>query len=181
MRVVSYEFVKRIARQAARDMCSMTHSGWGRLMLFGTIGLSGFVPNLLALFVLANYVHITYAVAAIIATQAAISWNFVLLDQFVYRQNRSGSWYRRGAQFLALNNVDLLLRIPMLVALVELGHFGYMGATVITVVVMFALRYTATDWVIYRMRRLIPAYAGVVATSTAPIAARADHPVQDLG
>jgi dolichol-phosphate mannosyltransferase len=158
----------------------MTDSGWGRLMLFGTVGLSGFAPNLLALFVLVEYLRVNYAVAAIIATQAAVSWNFFLLDQFVYRGSRSGSWYRRGAQFLALNNLDLLLRIPMLAALVELADIGYMIATVITVVVMFALRYTATDCVIYRMRRLVPAHIGAIVSSTAPIAARKDRPAQDL-
>ena len=149
-------------------------------MLFGTVGLSGFVPNLLALFVIAEYFHVNYVLAAIIATQAAISWNFVLLDRFVYRQNHSGSWYRRGAQFLALNNLDLLLRIPMLAAMVELADIGYMTATVITVVVMFALRYTATDWVIYRARRLVPAYMDAIATSKDPLAAREDRAVQDL-
>jgi len=154
----------------------MTHSGRGRLILFGTVGLSGFLPNLLALFVLAEYLHVNYAVAAIIATQAAISWNFVLLDQFVYRQNRSGSWYRRGGQFLTLNNVDLLFRIPMLAALVEFAHVGYMVATVVTLVTMFALRFVATDWVIYRMPRLrmglAPAYLNGMATPTTPIVAQ---------
>jgi len=159
-------------------MRSMTHSGVGRLMLFGTVGLSGFAPNLFVLFVVAEYFHVNYVLAAVIATQAAISWNFVLLDQFVYRQNRSGSWYRRSAQFLALNNLDLLLRIPMLAAMVELAHIGYMTATVITVVVMFALRYTATDWIIYRARRLVPAYLDAMATSKDPTSAREDHAVQ---
>jgi dolichol-phosphate mannosyltransferase len=159
---------------------SMTYSGRGRLILFGTVGLSGFVPNLIALFVFAEFLHVNYAIAAIIATQAAISWNFVLLDQFVYRHNRSGSWYHRGGQFLTVNNLDLFLRIPMLAALVELADIGYMIATVITLVAMFTLRFAATDWVIYRTRRLVPAYMSGMATSTAPIAAHEDQRLQDL-
>ena len=180
MFVVSSGLVKQVVRRAVMNKRSMTHSGRGRLILFGTVGLSGFVPNLLALFVLAEFLKVNYAIAAIIATQAAISWNFVLLDQFVYRQNRSGSWYRRGGQFLTLNNLDLLLRIPMLAALVELADIGYMIATVITLLVMFALRFAATDWVIYRTRRLAPAYMSGMAASTAPIAAHEDQRLQDL-
>jgi putative flippase GtrA len=170
--------VRHGAGLAVVNVYSMTHSVRGRLILFGTVGLSGFAPNLIALFLLAEFLEINYAVAAIIATQVAISWNFVLLDQFVYRQNRSGPWYHRGGQFLILNNMDLLFRIPMLTALVEFGHIGYMIATVITLVVMFALRFIATDWLIFRMRwlriGLVPAYMNGIATSKAPIAAHED-------
>ena len=91
MFVVSSGLVKRVARRADMKPRSMTHSGRGRLILFGTVGLIGLVPNLLPLFVLAEFLQVNDAVAAIIATQAASYWNFVLLDQFVYRQNRSGS------------------------------------------------------------------------------------------
>jgi hypothetical protein len=55
----------------------------------------------------------------------------------------------------------------MLAALVELADIGYMIATVITLVVMFTLRFTATDWLIYRTRRLVPACMSGMATSTA--------------
>ena len=91
MFVVSSGLVKRVARRADVKLRSMTHSGRGRLILFGSVGLIGLVPNLLPLFVLAEFLQVNDAVAAIIATQAASYWNFVLLDQFVYRQNRSGS------------------------------------------------------------------------------------------
>jgi dolichol-phosphate mannosyltransferase len=156
----------------------MTHSGRGRLILFGAIGLSGFAPNLIVLGLVTEFLEINYAVAAIIATQFAISWNFLLIDQFLYRQSRSGSWYRRAGQFLTLNNVDLLFRIPMLAALVEFAHVGYMVATVVTLVTMFALRFVTTDWLIYRMPRLkmglAPAYLNGMATQTMPMVAPQD-------
>jgi hypothetical protein len=37
--------------------------------------------------------------------------------------------------------MDLLFRIPTLAALVEFAHVGYMVATVVTLVMMFALRF----------------------------------------
>ena len=176
--VISFGPVGRLARRTVAHVCAMTHSVRGRLILFGTIGLSGFAPNLIVLFLVTEFLEINYAVAAIIATQFAISWNFLLIDQFVYRQSRSGSWYRRAGQFLTVNNMDLLFRIPMLAALVEFAHVGYMAATVVTLVTMFALRFVATDWVIYRMPRLrmglAPAYLSGMATPTPPIVAHED-------
>jgi putative flippase GtrA len=173
--VISFGSVGRLARRTVAHVCAMKDSVRGRLILFGTIGLSGFAPNLIVLFLVTEFLQINYAVAAIIATQFAISWNFLLVDQFVYRRSRSGSWYRRAGQFLTLNNMDLLLRIPVLAALVEFAKFGYMVATVVTLVMMFALRFVATDWVIYRMPQLrmglAPAYLNGIATPTTPLVA----------
>ena len=145
---------RRIARHTVAHGSAMTHTARGRLILFGTIGLSGFAPNLLVLFLVTEFLDINYAVAAVVATQVAISWNFLLVDQLVYRRSRCGSWHRRAGQFLTLNNMDLLVRIPVLAALVEFAQVDYMVATVVTLVMMFSLRFAATDWVIYRLPRL---------------------------
>ncbi len=126
----------------------------GRLILFGAVGLSGFVPNLAALAVLTDTLGLNYAIASVAATQVAICWNFVLLDRIVYRQSRTGAWYRRAGQFAALNNVDLVVRIPMLVVLVEVADIDYLAATVATLVTMFAVRFLATDWIVYRVPRV---------------------------
>jgi dolichol-phosphate mannosyltransferase len=152
--LISFRFVMPGARFVVEKIKSMTDGVRGRLILFGTVGLSGFVPNLCGLFLLAEFLGMSYAIAAIVATQFAICWNFLLLDQVVYRQCRTGSWYRRAEQFLTINNLDLLLRIPMLAALVEFARIGYMVASVVTLVAMFALRFIVTDRLIYRIPRL---------------------------
>jgi dolichol-phosphate mannosyltransferase len=144
----------RLAGRTIAHAYAMSNSVRGRLILFGTIGLSGFAPNLIVVFLATEFLKINYAIAAIIATQFAISWNFLLIDLLVYRQSRSGPWYRRAGQFLTLNNMDLLFRIPMLAALVEFAHVGSVVATAVTLVMMFGVRFVTTDWVIYRMPRL---------------------------
>jgi putative flippase GtrA len=123
----------------------------GRLVLFGAVGLTGFLPNLLAVALLTETFRVNYAVASVIATQLAVCWNFLLVDQVVYRQSRTGAWYRRAGQFFVVNNLDLVLRMPLLVMLVEVAHMGYITATVTTLVLMFALRFIATDWIVYRL------------------------------
>ena len=86
----------------------------------------------------------------------AILWNFVLLEQVVYRRNRPGPWYRRAGAFTVINNLDLLLRVPLLAALVETAHMNYLVATVVTLVAMFVLRFVITDRLIYRLRHPRP-------------------------
>jgi hypothetical protein len=63
--VISFEPVGRLARRTVAHVCAMTHSIRGRLILFGTIGLSGFAPNLIILFLVTEFLEINYAVAAI--------------------------------------------------------------------------------------------------------------------
>ena len=79
-RAVSFGSAGRLAQRTRPQMSAMTKSGRGRLMLFGTIGLSGFAPNLIVLSLATEFFEINYAVAAIIATQLAISWNFLLIE-----------------------------------------------------------------------------------------------------
>jgi dolichol-phosphate mannosyltransferase len=131
---------------------SATGSPVGRLTLFSAIGLSGFAPNLVTLVVLGRLLGMHYVPATVIATQMAILWNFGLLEQIAYRRHRPGPWYRRAGTFAVINNVDLLLRIPLLAALVESAHMNYVLATVVTLVAMFMIRFVITDRLIYRLR-----------------------------
>ena len=133
--------------------------------LFGVIGLTGFAPNLATLFVLSGLLGMHYVPATVIATQVAILWNFVLLEQVVYRRLGAGPWYGRAATFAAINNVDLLLRIPLLAALVEEAHINYLLATVITLVAIFVMRFLVTDRLIYRLGRRDPVVATLVTDS----------------
>lgn len=139
--------------RVAAAVRSATDTGLGRLILFGAIGLSGFAPNLVSLIVMNKSLGMHYVLATLIASQIAIVWNFVLLDQLVYRRARSGPWYRRAGAFAAVNNLDLLLRVPMLAVLVECAHIDCIVATVITLVGMFVIRFVVTDRLIYHLRR----------------------------
>lgn len=155
------------ARHALR---SATASPLGRLALFGVIGLTGFAPNLATLFVLSGLLGMHYVLATVIATQVAILWNFVLLELIVYRRHRPRRWYGRAATFAAINNMDLLLRIPLLTALVEKAHMNYLLAAVITLVTIFVIRFLVTDRLIYRLGRRGPA-VGTLAADTGPLVA----------
>jgi dolichol-phosphate mannosyltransferase len=133
-----------------------------QMLVFGLIGISGLAPNLLLLALLSS-IGVHYLPAAIAANQIGIVWNFLLLDQFLWRQWRGGHWLTRLCRYLLVSNVDLLLRIPMLAALVGGVCPWALIATRVTLVLMFALRFIVTRRVVYwlyatrrgaRLRRL---------------------------
>jgi dolichol-phosphate mannosyltransferase len=131
-------------------------SGWGRMLAFGAIGLSGFLPNLLVLWLLTSTAGMHYAIASALSTQVAIVWNFVLLDLCVFAGRYRFRWPRRLGSFLLLGNGDLVLRIPLLALLVERFSFGVLTGTVITLGVAFGLRFLTTDRLLYLARRPQP-------------------------
>lgn len=123
-----------------------------RMVAFGLIGVSGFVPNLLALWALTATTSLHYAVAEVAANQLGVLWNFALLDFLVYRSGKQGPWAGRLLGFAALSNADLLARIPLMMLLVEQARMGPVPATVVSLVVVFLVRFLLVDRLIYRRR-----------------------------
>ncbi|WP_018539959.1 MULTISPECIES: glycosyltransferase [unclassified Streptomyces] len=124
-----------------------------RMVAFGLIGVSGFVPKLLALGALTGLTSLHYAVAEVLANQLGVAWNFALLDFLVYRSVKRGHWAGRLAGFAALGNLDLPARIPLMVLLVERAGMGPVPATVLSLVVVFVVRFLLVDTLIYRRRQ----------------------------
>ncbi len=123
-----------------------------RMVAFGLVGVSGCVPNLLALWVLTRTTSLHYAMAEGLANQLGVVWNFVLLDSLVYRSARRGRRVSRLMGFAALSNTDLLARLPLMVLLVERAGIGLVPATVVSLVVVFLFRFLLVDVLIYRRR-----------------------------
>ena len=90
--------------------------------------------NTLVLWLLSVAGDTHYLVAAILATEASTTWNFVLTETLVFRGKKPGSRLGRGFKFYLVNHAALLLRLPLLALLV--GPFGIhlLLANVITLV-----------------------------------------------
>jgi dolichol-phosphate mannosyltransferase len=125
----------------------------GRKLAFGAVGLSGLLPNLSVLWLLTALFAVPYALAAVLATQVAIGWNFLLIDRVVFTGACRWGWWWRFGSFAVLNNADLLWRIPMLVLLVDTARVAVLPATVVTLLVAFAARFVITDRLIYLRAR----------------------------
>jgi dolichol-phosphate mannosyltransferase len=120
-----------------------------RMLGYGVIGVSGVLPNLVAMWVLTGVLKVHYLPSAVIANQFAIAWNFALTDLLLFRQRRRRSLTGRLSRFYLLNNVDLVARIPLLGLLVGYLHIGYLAGTAITLVAMFFLRFILIDRMVY--------------------------------
>jgi dolichol-phosphate mannosyltransferase len=165
---VPFEFRARFAGESKSSLRQGLHflrqlvalrigtSATTRMLAFGAVGLSGFLPNLLGLWILTSMLGMHYAFASVLATQAAIVWNFALLDRFVFRGRHHFGWGRRFGSFLLLNNADLLLRIPLLTLLVERFDMGVLTGTLVTLVAAFGLRFMVADRLVYLARRTRP-------------------------
>ncbi|MEU8779010.1 glycosyltransferase family 2 protein [Streptomyces sp. NPDC048606] len=123
-----------------------------RMIGFGLVGLSGFVPNLAALWLL-THVGVQYLVAEVIANQAGVLWNFWLIETLVFRDRRH---HRRRldrlGRFALLANADLLLRIPLIALFVGRLDMDVLPATALALVTTFVLRFVATEALVYLPR-----------------------------
>jgi dolichol-phosphate mannosyltransferase len=149
------------------------------LSRFGLVGLSGLVVNQLLLWAAVSFGHLNYVVGAIVATQGSTTWNFLLLDRWVFPERKQRPGLLRYLTFSGVNNLTLLLRVPMLAALVSMLHVHYLLSNLITLVVLFASRFLVSDRFIWRA---LPAAAPAAAPAVPP-AASSDrelvHPESD--
>ncbi|MFI6821597.1 glycosyltransferase [Micromonospora sp. NPDC050187] len=120
----------------------------GRLVAFGLVGLSGMVVNTAVLWFCYEPAQLHHLLGAAVATQVSTSWNFLLVDNLIYRRNRRSGLPARATRFFLLNNVLLLLRLPVLQALVWAG-VGVLAANAVTLGALFLLRFLVNDRVIY--------------------------------
>jgi dolichol-phosphate mannosyltransferase len=123
-----------------------------RMLAFGLIGVSGLLPNQLALWLLAPVAGVHYLAAAVLANLVAVGWNFVLTDTLLYRNRRHRSLTGRLTRFFVMGNADLLVRIPLLALLVGGLGIGVLAANLMTLVTSFVVRFLILDKIIYRAR-----------------------------
>ncbi|KLL12290.1 MULTISPECIES: glycosyltransferase family 2 protein [Protofrankia] len=122
-----------------------------RAARFALVGASGTLPNIAGTALL-HHVGMHYIAAAVLATQLAILWNFIGCDLLVWeRGNQSRA--RRYLPFAVLNNLDLVIRLPLLGLFVDRWHTSVPVATFVTLAVAVSVRYVLVDRMIYSERQ----------------------------
>lgn len=121
-----------------------------QMLAFAVIGASGMLPNLAVTWALVRWSTVGYLAAAVLANQAAMLWNFLLIDLLLFHHRRSGHWLARLGRFAVLANFDLVGRIPALPFLVNVVHLGPVWATGATLLAASAIRFVITDRALYR-------------------------------
>lgn len=148
---------KSTAREGLRFLRHLvglrTASPFARMAAFGLIGLTGFVPNLLALHALVT-AGLHYLPAEILANQFGVLWNFALIELLLFRDRRHHRhWADRVGRFALLANADLVLRIPLIALLVGQFQLAVLPATALALLTTFVLRFAGTETLVYLPRR----------------------------
>jgi dolichol-phosphate mannosyltransferase len=126
---------------------------------FGAVGLTGLVVNTLALALFSNVLGVWYVAAAILATQVSTLWNFMLTDRWVFRRaDPAIGFWGRLLSFAGLNNLALLLRIPVLYVLVDALGADPLAANLATLLALTLLRFGVSDTVIWAARNATPQF-----------------------
>ncbi|MEV5724764.1 MULTISPECIES: glycosyltransferase [Streptomyces] len=124
-----------------------------RMVVFGLIGLTGFVPNLAALWAMTE-AGLHFLPAEIVANQFGVAWNFLLIEKLLFRdRRRHRHWADRTLRFALLANADLVLRIPLIALLVAQFGLTVLPATAFALVITFVLRFAGTEALVYLPRR----------------------------
>jgi dolichol-phosphate mannosyltransferase len=130
-----------------------TASPVARMVGFGLIGATGFVPNLLGLYAL-TVLGMHYVPAEILANQLGVAWNFLLIEHLLFRdRRRHRRWWDRAGRFALIANADLVLRIPLIALFVHRFDMGALSATALALVTTFVLRFAGTEALVYLPRR----------------------------
>lgn len=116
-------------------------------LLFTLVGASGVLPNL-AMVALLSALGLHYVLAAALAVQVAIIWNFIGAELIVFRDRRAGKLWHRAVRYQLISETDLL-RLPFVALLVSGLGFHVVPATALTLLVAVALRYSLAARLVY--------------------------------
>jgi len=96
---------------------------------------------------------------AVLATQGSTLWNFLLSEHWVFRgREHAMGPLARVASFFAMNNVALLLRVPLLFALVSGLGLNHLFANVVSLLVLTVVRFGVADTYIWAGRQERPTF-----------------------
>ena len=153
---------KASLRQGAQFLAQLAELRAGRLGTrigrFGIVGATGLVVNTALLALIAGPGGVHYVPAAIIATQGSTLWNFLLSERWVFPHDRGRRTFAtRMAMYFAVNNAANALRVPVLVLLTSGIGINYLVSNLITLLMLFAGRFTLADlWIWSSDERRVP-------------------------
>jgi putative flippase GtrA len=132
-----------------RGLLRLRLSGEQNFLRFLLVGLSGLVVNSLVLAAFTELSALHYLLSAAIATQASTLWNFGWTERWVFgKRETNRSFWQRLVSFLAMNNLMLLLRGPIIAFLVSQLGVHYVISNLVSLFAMTVLRYLLADkWI----------------------------------
>ena len=157
---IPFEFADRFAGeskasllQGARFFQQLALLRFGKMSAFAVIGALGALANVAIVWLLTEC-GLDYVWAAIVAAEATIIGNFLLIERFVFHDMTGAARgvIRRFASSFIFNNAESAVRIPVMSLMVTAWGMPSPIATAITLAVAFVIRFTFHSLVVYRPR-----------------------------
>jgi len=138
--------------QGMRFLTQLAMLRFGRMSAFALVG--GAIANLVIMWGLVH-LGMNYVSAAIIASEVTIIGNFLLLEYLVFADMRSesGAMWMRFLKSFAFNNVEAVVRIPIIPLLVQGAHIPSVLAAAITLAAAFVVRFVYHALWVYAPKR----------------------------
>ncbi|MEJ2289459.1 MAG: glycosyltransferase family 2 protein [Deinococcales bacterium] len=175
---IPFEFGKRVAGTSKasgaemaklfRQMVRLSLSARSRLLRFAAVGGSGIVVNTAIFAFAAALMGGHYLLAAVVATQGSTLWNFVLSETWVFPDRARGARWARLVGYAAMNNALLVPRGPLLLLLMTAVPLSPLVANVVSILVIFVLRYLISDRLIWRGRPALSMTAALIREPNVP-------------
>ena len=149
---LGFKSPSHLLRRGARLVTSRADGGHvDTLVGFALVGASGILVNQAILWALVEFGHLNYLLGAVIATQGSTTWNFLLNEVWVFRGRTSRDGvFRRFLAFAGINNLALLARAPLLAFFTSVVGLHYLVANLLTLVLLFAVRFSISDRLVWR-------------------------------
>lgn len=141
--------------QGIRFLTQLAMLRFGRMSAFALVGGLGAIANLVIMWGLIR-LGMDYVPAAIIASEVTIIGNFLLLEYLVFADMRaeSGMMRWRFVKSFTFNNVEALVRIPVMAIMVQSAHIPSVLAAAITLVAAFIVRFVFHALWVYAPKRM---------------------------
>ena len=105
-----------------------------RLLRFGLVGASGVLVNSALLYLLTQAGGLNHLVAAALATEATIFYNFSLNDRWAFRDAKPGiSWARRALRYNFVALGGLMISVAVLAMLTYFLDLNYLVANLLAI------------------------------------------------
>ncbi len=116
---------------------------------FAVVGISGIFVNQAALYAFTDGLGIYYLLSAILASQVSTLTNFLLIEFWVFRSRETrGNMLLRYLAYNAINAATLVVRIPVMYVLTDVGGVNYLISNLVSIGITFGVRYLVADnWI----------------------------------
>jgi dolichol-phosphate mannosyltransferase len=144
---------KRAAAPWAQQVIGLARR-FRHLIPFALVGVSGLLVNSAILAAATRVLGLQrLTLSTALATLGSTTWNFTLTEVWVFRDRRRPGWLRRLIMFFIMNNLALLLRVPIINELTFGLGVHYLISNVLSIGAVTLVRYLFADALIWRSTR----------------------------